>query len=219
MPRVAERQARTATPLGREFFAGDARCVARALVGKLLVHRDGRVARLVEVEAYMGMDDPGSHAFRGPTPRAAIMFGPAGHLYVYFSYGMHWCANVVCGPEGTASAVLLRAAEPLGGVGAMRLARSHGQKALRDLDLCRGPARLAEAFGITGEMNGIDLVPPAGASAGDGPGPLWLADDGAGAGGRVVATPRVGLSASRAPELPWRYVLAGSSWASRPVSR
>ena len=212
-----------AEPLGREFFAGDARCVAKALVGKLLVHRDGRVARLVEVEAYMGTDDPGSHAFRGPTPRAAIMFGPAGYLYVYFSYGMHWCANVVCGPEGTASAVLLRAAEPLGGVGAMRLARSHGQNALRDLDLCRGPARLAEAFGITGEMNGIDLVASAGTGAGNGPGArhgrslLWLADDGAGAGGPVVATPRVGLSASRAPELPWRYVVAGSPWASRPA--
>jgi DNA-3-methyladenine glycosylase len=203
--------ARTA-PLGREFFAGDAREVARALLGKLLVRNDGRVARLVEVEAYMGMDDPGSHAFRGPTPRAAIMFGPAGRLYVYFSYGMHWCANVVCGPEGKASAVLLRAAQPLGRVDLMRQARSHGQKSLRDRDLCRGPARLAEAFGITGSLNGTDLV-----AADSGGRVLWLAGDGSEPAGRVLTTPRVGLSATRAPGVPWRYVLAGSPWASGPV--
>jgi 3-methyladenine DNA glycosylase Mpg len=111
----------------------------------------------------MGMDDPGSHAFRGPTPRAAIMFGPPGHLYVYFSYGMHWCANVVCGPEGKASAVLLRAAEPVAGLDLMRSARFHGQKAFSDRDLCRGPGRLTEAFGIAGEHNGLDVAaaPPA----------------------------------------------------------
>ncbi len=202
----------TTVALGREFFASDARDVARALLGKLLVRSDGRVGRLVEVEAYMGMDDPGSHAFRGPTPRAAIMFGPAGRLYVYFSYGMHWCANVVCGPEGKASAVLLRAAQPLGEVTLMRQARSHGQKSLRDRDLCRGPARLAEAFGITGSLNGTDVV-----AAQGGRKVLWLADDGSELAGRVVATPRVGLSATRGPGLPWRYVVAGSPWASGSV--
>ena len=117
--------------LGREFFAGDARGVAPALVGKLLVRADGRAARLVEIEAYGGRDDPGSHAFRGPTPRAGIMFGPPGRLYVYFSYGMHWCANVVCGPEGSASAVLLRAAQPVAGVALMERSRSHGAGPVR----------------------------------------------------------------------------------------
>ena len=150
------------------------------------------------------------------------MFGPAGRLYVYFSYGMHWCANVVCGPEGEASAVLLRAAQPLGGVDLMRQARSHGQKSLRDRDLCRGPARLAEAFGITGSLNGTDLVAAdsGGADSGgadSGGTVLWLAGDGSELAGRVVTTPRVGLSATRAPGLPWRYVLAGSPWASGPV--
>jgi DNA-3-methyladenine glycosylase len=200
---------------------GDAREVARNLLGKLLVRADGRAARLVEVEAYLGTDDPGSHAFRGPTPRAAIMFGPPGHLYVYFSYGVHWCANVVCGPVGKASAVLLRAAEPLTGLELMRRARFHGQKNFSDRDLCRGPGRLTEAFGIAGEHNGLDIASPAARSGlGARAGPLglplfWVADDGAGCTGEVLATPRVGLSGSRGAELPWRYVLAGSPWASR----
>ena len=190
--------------MNSKFFAGDARDVARALIGKLLVRADGRQARLVEVEAYLGGDDPGSHAYRGPTPRARVMFGPCGRLYVYFSYGVHWCANVVCGPEGTASAVLLRAAQPVAAVPAMRQARWHGQRQLRERDLCRGPGRLCEAFGITGADNGLDLTAPTGG--------LWLADDGAGPGGEVVVTPRVGLS--RGADLLWRYVVAGSPWAS-----
>ena len=178
--------------------------MGRALVGKLLVRSDGRIGRLVEVEAYMGTDDPASHAFRGPTPRTAIMFGPPAQLYVYFSYGVHWCANVVCGPEGKASAVLLRAAQPLGGIAAMRRARWHGQRDLRERDLCRGPGRLCEAFGITGVDNGLDLVE---ASAG-----LYLADDGAGAGGKVLATLRVGLT--RGTDAPWRFIVEGSPWVS-----
>lgn len=196
-------------PLAAAFFAGDAREVAQAMVGKLLVHADGRVARLAEVEAYMGTDDPGSHAFRGPTPRTGIMFGPPGHLYVYFSYGMHWGANVVCGPEGTASAVLLRAAQPLSGVETMRQARWHGQRAMPDRDLCRGPGRLTEAFGISGDDNGLDL-----SASSPAPATLWLADDGAGPGGTVVATRRVGLAIGRGADLPWRYLVAGSPWAS-----
>lgn len=204
--------------LGREFFAGDAREVAQALVGKLLVRSDGqprggrsgepsggrRVARLVEVEAYMGLDDPGSHAYRGPTPRAGIMFGPPGVLYVYFSYGMHWCANVVCGPPGTASAVLLRAAQPLEGLAAMKAARWHGQRDLRERDLCRGPGRLCEALGITGDHNGLDLVGRRGL--------FRLEDDGAGPGGPVAATLRVGLT--RGASSPWRFIVEGSRWVS-----
>jgi DNA-3-methyladenine glycosylase len=180
------------------------------MVGKLLVRGDGRVARLVEVEAYLGMDDPGSHAFRGPTPRASIMFGPPARLYVYFSYGMHWCANVVCGPPGKAAAVLMRAAEPLRGLEEMRRARFHGQKLASDRDLCRGPGRLTEAFGITGEHNGLDLSVPGDARW---PGALWLADDGLGPAGEVVTTARIGLSSSRGAERPLRYVVAGSPWA------
>jgi DNA-3-methyladenine glycosylase len=190
--------------LPREFFAGDARDVARALLGKLLVRSDGRVARLVEVEAYLGLDDPASHAFRGPTPRAKIMFGPPGILYVYFSYGVHWCANVVCGPEGTASAVLLRAAQPLEDIPAMRAARWHGQRELRARDLCRGPGRLCEALSITGAENGLDLTAAGGL--------LGLADDGAGSGGPVVATLRVGLT--RGASSPWRFIVKGSPWVS-----
>jgi DNA-3-methyladenine glycosylase len=197
---------RAGTRLGSELFRSNAREVAQALVGKLLVRSDGRSARLVEVEAYLGLDDPGSHAFRGPTPRAAIMFGPPGRLYVYLSYGMHWCANVVCSPEGTATAVLLRAAQPVEGIAAMEQARSHGQRELRERDLCRGPGRLTEAFAITGALNGLDLT----AKRSE----LWLSDDGAGAGGLVEATPRVGLSASQAPDLPLRFVVRGSAWAS-----
>ncbi len=200
------------TRLKSEFFRRDAREVAQELIGKLVLRSDGRAARLVEVEAYLGPDDPGSHAFRGPTPRAGIMFGPPGRLYVYFSYGMHWCANVVCSPEGTATAVLLRAAQPVKGIAAMERARSHGQRELRERDLCRGPGRLTEAFGITGALNGLDLT----AKRSE----LWLSDDGAGPGGLVEATPRVGLSASQAPDLPLRFVVQDSVWASprpRPV--
>jgi DNA-3-methyladenine glycosylase len=158
----------------------------------------------VEVEAYLGLDDPASHAFRGPTPRTEIMFGPPGLLYVYFSYGVHWCANVVCGPDGTASAVLLRAAQPLEGVDVMRKARWHGQRDLRERDLCRGPGRLCEAFGITGADNGLDLTASGGL--------LGLADDGAGSGGQVVATLRVGLT--RGVSSPWRFIVKGSPWVS-----
>ena len=115
------------------------------------------------------------------------MFGPCGRLYVYFSYGVHWCANVVCGPEGTASAILLRAAQPIGAVPAMRQARWHGQRQLRDRDLCRGPGRLCEAFGITGADNGLDLTAPTGG--------LWLAAPGP--AGR--SSPRLGWACPGAP--------------------
>src|SRR3954471_23046436 len=149
--------------LPRSFYRRDPRLVAPELLNKVL--RQGALAaRIVEVEAYCGGQDPGSHAFRGPTRRNATMFGPPGHLYVYFTYGMHWCANAVCG-DHDGLAVLLRAAEPLAGLEAMRAAR--GPK-ISDRDLLRGPARLCQAFGLTGADDGADLVR----------GPLVMADDG-----------------------------------------
>ncbi|MFP5336667.1 MAG: DNA-3-methyladenine glycosylase [Actinomycetes bacterium] len=147
-------------PLPRSFFARPVIEVAPDLLGRVVVRTDdeGVVAvRLTEVEAYAGGDDPGSHAFRGPTPRTGVMFGPPGHVYVYFSYGMHWCANLVCGPEGHASAVLLRGGEVVAG---HDLARRRRPAARADRDLARGPARLAACLGLVGEHSGDDVCAP-----------------------------------------------------------
>lgn len=184
--------------LGEAFYRRDSLVVAADLLNKLLVAADGRVARLVEVEAYRGIEDPASHAYRGRTARNEVMWGPPGRLYVYFSYGVHWCANVVTAEVGTAQAVLLRAAEPLAGLEAMRRARWRAQKRQLDRDLCRGPGRLAQAFGIARADLGTDLT--AGRR-------LWLADDGT----RPPAPPstgsRVGISV--ATDRPWRYWVPG----------
>src|SRR4051812_17016589 len=131
-------------PLPREFYAGDSRDVAPRLLGKVLVH--GELAgRIVEVEAYCGDEDPGSHAYKGETARNGTMFGPPGLLYVYFTYGMHWCANAVCGDTGWGSAVRLRALHPVAGTDAMRERRP---AARRDVDLTNGPAKLCQALAI-----------------------------------------------------------------------
>ena len=178
----------------RTRLSGPAVSVAPTLLGALLRHEtpEGTVAvRLTEVEAYAGADDPGSHAYRGPTRRNEVMFGPAGHLYVYFTYGMHHCCNVVVGEEGTASAVLLRAGEVVEGAD---LARSRRPRS-SDRDLARGPARLCNALGIEGRHNGTDLA--VGELA------LHLADPPA---PELVATgPRVGLR--EAAYHPWRFWL------------
>ncbi len=179
--------------------------VARLLIGKLLVRDDGRAGRVVEAEAYAGPDDPASHAFPAPTARSAIMAGAPGMLYVYFSYGVHWCANVVCGPPGVAAAVLLRALEPVAGLDVMRSARWRAQRRQVDRDLCRGPGRLCQAMGIDATLAGTALV-------GAEPGPLSLRDD-ATPPPLVVATPRIGIR--RAAERPWRMVAAHSTWTSR----
>ena len=191
--------------LERDFLARPSVVVAPELLNKVLVAADGRAGRIVEVEAYAGAEDPASHAFRGRTDRNATMFGPAGHLYVYFSYGVHWCANVVTGPVGEASAVLLRALDPVSGVEAMRAARWRGQKRQVDRDLCRGPGRLCQAMGIDRDLDGADLCRPAGKG---GPG-LWLLDDGTPppAGARLAVTPRIGISA--AADVEWRFSVAG----------
>jgi DNA-3-methyladenine glycosylase len=184
----------------RGFYARDPREVAPDLLGKVLV-RGGRAARLVEVEAYCGAEDPGSHAFRGPTPRTRTMFGPPGHLYVYFTYGMHWCANVVCGSDGTAGAVLLRGAAPTSGVEAMREARP---RARRDRDLTAGPARLCQAFGIDGSFDGADVV--------RGDRGVRLVDDGGAVGVAPAVSTRIGLSAGS--ELAWRWYVPGDPHVS-----
>ena len=188
----------------RATLAGNSVGVAPLLLGGVLRH--GEVAvRLTEVEAYAGTDDPGSHAYRGPTARNAVMFGPPGHLYVYLVYGMHHCCNVVCGPPGTAAAVLLRAGAVVDG---FELARRR-RPGVPEPDLARGPARLCRTLGIDGSMNGADLAG----------GPPTLALRTGPLGAEVRTGPRVGLR--HAADRPWRFWLAGqpSVSAYRPASR
>jgi DNA-3-methyladenine glycosylase len=190
-------------PLPRSFFGRTSLDVARDLLGRHLVKTipDGSrlVARLVEVEAYR-QDDPASHSYRGRTPRTDVMFGPPGYLYVYFTYGMHYCMNVVTGREGEGSAVLLRAAEPLEGVEEMARRRGVANPRL----LLAGPARMCEAFGVSWEHNGLDLA--------DG-GAMHLERGDRVRGDRVVAGPRVGITA--AVDQPWRFVVRDSPYLSR----
>ena len=186
-------------PLSRRFYARDPALVARDVLGRLLVRDvagDRLVGRIVEAEAY-APDDPASHSFRGETRRNAAMFGPPGHAYVYVSHGIHHCLNVT---TGGGSAVLLRALEPLEGIERMVERRGLADPRV----LCAGPGRLCQAFGVGLGDDGVDLT------AGEG---LWLAR---GARPReIVVTPRIGIR--RAAEVPWRFVVAGSRYVSRPV--
>jgi DNA-3-methyladenine glycosylase len=176
--------------LPKTFYARDALTVARELIGCLFVHatREGLVAvRLVETEAYRGPQDPGSHGYRGMTERTRVMFGPPGRLYVYFTYGMHWCANIVCGPERICEAVLLRAGEPVTGIDVMTRRRGVASPRL----LAAGPARLAQALGISREHNGASLLRG---------GHFWCADDDqtpSYRAGEIATTVRVGLGPGR----------------------
>ena len=190
--------------LPRSFYARDALQVAPELLNKVLIQRGPQpvAARIIEVEAYRGSDDPGSHAFRGPTARNATMFGRSGHLYVYFTYGMHWCANAVCGPGTIPHAVLLRAGAPLLGIEIMR---SRRPAARRDRDLCSGPARLAQAFAIDRAFDGADLVA----------GSLRIVDDGTPPPAHPGVTTRIGLSAGRGDDLEWRYTVPADPNLSR----
>lgn len=192
--------------LERDFYRRDPRDVAPDLLGKVLVHRlpgGLRSGRIVEVEAYCGPIDPAAHTYRGRTTRNATMFGPPGHLYVYFSYGVHWCANVVCGDEDEGVAVLLRALEPLDGLDAMYEAR--GRAARRDRDLCSGPGKLTQALGIAAGHDGADLT-----TLVDGVSVLDLGDD---PPTDIVETTRVGIST--AVDEPWRWYVAGDPNVSR----
>jgi len=205
MPKRPDRKvAWPGTPVPRSFFAPPAIVVAPRLLNKLLAGADGRVGRIVEVEAYAGSIDPAAHTFRGKTARNAVMFGPAGHMYVYFTYGMHWCCNCVCGPAG--EGVLIRALEPVHGLAQMRRARPEGTK---DRDLCRGPARLTQALGITGAQNGIDLV-----GARDG---YAIVDDGMAPPKALTGTPRIGIRVG--VEHPWRWVVPNNRYVSGPVMK
>jgi DNA-3-methyladenine glycosylase len=191
-----------ARTLKRDFYDRDACEVAPELLNKLLVG-DGVAARLVEVEAYRADEDPGSHAYRGETPRNASMFAAPGTLYVYFSYGNHWCMNAVCGPGTRAHAVLLRAADPVRGLDVMYARRS---KARRDRDLCAGPGRLAQAFGIGRAADGTSLVRG---------GPLRVVDDDTAPPRRPGVSTRIGLAPGKGAELRLRFYVAGNPNVSR----
>jgi DNA-3-methyladenine glycosylase len=181
--------------LGPEFFARSVHEAAPELIGATLLV-DGVGGRIVEVEAY-DQEDPASHGYKGRTRRNASMFGPPGHAYVYRSYGIHWCLNLVCEGEGVASAALIRALEPTYGLAEMRARRGTVEPRL----LCSGPGRLCQALGITNELDGKPLdLPPFELRAREQP-------------VETVAVPRIGIT--RAADLPWRYAEAGSRFLSR----
>src|SRR6202047_1141456 len=184
--------------LGRSFFRRSVHEVAPDLIGATLLF-DGVGGRIVEVEAYHHTE-PAAHSFRGPTRRNAVMFGPPGYAYVYCSYGIHWCLNFVCEPEGSASAVLIRAIEPTVALPAMRRRRGIRDERL----LCSGPGRVCEALRITAAHNGLALdAPPFALSARTG-------------ALEVVTGPRIGIT--KAADLPWRYGLKGSRFLSKPFA-
>jgi DNA-3-methyladenine glycosylase len=197
---------RPLAPLPHAFYERASVEVARDLLGKTLWRRTeaGLTAGIiVETEAYDGANDPASHAWRGQTQRNAVMFGPPGRAYVYFTYGMHYCINAVTGPVGQASAVLLRAIQPSAGLDIM--CERRGQR-ISDRDLARGPGRLCQALGITTADNGTDL-------AGDA---LWISETADAPAFLIAVTPRIGIT--RAAERPWRFVVCDSRYISgRPV--
>ncbi len=189
----------TSSKISRDFFTNSVHDVAPAILGATLLV-DGAGGRIVEVEAYH-QTDPAAHSYRGPTERNATMFGPPGHLYVYRSYGIHWCMNFVCEPEGQASAILIRAIEPTAGLKAMRRRRGLEDARL----LCSGPGRLCEALGITRRHDGLALDRP--------PFELRAPEEPV----DVVIGPRIGIT--KAADRPWRYGVRGSKFLSKPFPR
>jgi DNA-3-methyladenine glycosylase len=199
--------------LERDFFARNPRHVAREILGKVLVRETDSApltGRIVEVEAYLGINDPAAHAAAGKTLRNSVLFGPPGHAYIYFIYGNHYCLNVSCEPDGRAGSLLFRALEPLTGIDEMARARgikldsNHGLSEKDLPKLTSGPGRLCEAFCITRDRdNGCDLT----TAESD----LWLGDDGFRARG-IVLSPRIGIT--KAAEQPLRYFLAGNPFVS-----
>jgi len=180
--------------LGRAFYDRDTVTVARELLGKILVH--GRTAgRIVETEAYLGGDDLASHSARGITNRTRVIFGPPGHAYVYFIYGMHECLNFVVGPEGTGGAVLIRAAEPMAGISLMQRRRPNAHSAAK---LASGPGNLTRAFGVTRAQNGVDVTR----------GTLVVREEKLAPPVELRVTPRIGIR--QCADLPLRFLVAGS---------
>jgi DNA-3-methyladenine glycosylase len=195
--------------LPRSFYARPADVVAPELLGCVVETEtpEGLVAvRLTEVEAYAGEDDPASHAWRGPTPRTEVMFGPQGHVYVYFTYGMHWCANLVCASDDVAAAVLLRAGEVVEG-GALARERRGPKPPLRRL--ASGPANLASALGLDGAWHGRDVTHATGA--------IRVRRGPAVAAPELLTGPRVGIT--RAVDVPWRFSLRDDPTVSPPRPR
>ena len=191
--------------LPRSFYSRPTLRVARDLLGKYFIRRAGRfvfVGKIVEVEAYRGSIDPASHAYRGKTPRNEVMFGEAGHLYVYFTYGMHFCANVVTECPGKAGAVLLRAVEPIRGITQMGRNRKQGKGGRRLLT--NGPARLCQAFRIGRKENGTDLLG----------GKIYITKGESVTDSEVSKSQRVGIREGR--DKKWRYFVKGNPWLSRP---
>jgi DNA-3-methyladenine glycosylase len=184
--------------LAKDFFARSVHDVAPDLIGATLLV-DGVGGTIVEVEAY-DHEDPAAHGYRGRTTRNASMFGPPGHAYVYRSYGIHWCLNLVCEEEGTASAVLLRALEPTQGLDIMRARRGLYDERL----LCAGPGRLCQALDVSREHDGLALDEP----------PFRLVERAADV--EIVSGPRIGIT--RAADRLWRYAAAGSAYLSRPLA-
>lgn len=195
------RSASGGQPPDSSFFDGTPPQVAPRLLNKVLA-ADGATARIVEVEAYWGAHDPASHAYRGMTPRNETMFGPGGHLYVYRSYGIHWCANVVLGPPGEAAAVLLRAVEPISGEDLMVTRRP---KARRSVDLTNGPGKLCAALGISGDDDGIDITLEGSR--------IRLLDDGTPPPEEPLVTSRIGITT--AVDKQWRFAVPSNRWVSR----
>ncbi|HET7477456.1 MAG TPA: DNA-3-methyladenine glycosylase [Dermatophilaceae bacterium] len=193
--------------LPRSFFARPVLEVAPDLLGCVVRHA-GVGVRLTEVEAYDGLNDPGSHAFRGLTSRTSVMFGPPGVLYVYFTYGMHFCANLVCGPAGLASAVLLRAGEVVCGVELARSRRTRSAGRVVDRDLARGPARLAQALALGSAENGTDVC-----AVGS---PFTVTSGAQAPDRRLRSGPRVGVSGPGGDPAayPWRFWLDGEASVS-----
>jgi len=201
----------TLAPIAKAFYARDAVTASRELLGKILVRKEhGRIraGRIVEVEAYLGINDPAAHAAAGKTARNFVLFGPPGHAYVYFIYGNHYCLNVSCEPEGKAGSVLFRALEPVAGLAEMAGARgleSDLKRVSQVRLLTSGPGRLAEAFGITRERdNDKDLT----SIASD----LRIVDDGF-RPEKIVRTPRIGITKAAHEEL--RFVIAGNAFVSK----
>ena len=204
-------------PVPRRFYDRDPKLVAPELLGKILVRRQRRkllAGRIVEVEAYLGQDDPASHAFRGATDRNRVMFGPPGFAYVYFTYGMHYCANVTCLGEGTAGAILIRALEPLAGIEEMAVNRDLNLSLETEhvgvlRALTSGPARLCEALAITRTRDdGKDLT----SLKSD----LWIASDRRSCG-EIACGPRVGIT--QAADWPLRFYVVGNRYVSGPAKR